>query len=382
MINPIDPKASNYQGYPTIDTMDDMALVFPGENTTLYYLDLTWAELLGAEQYHIQVSSSENDFADYMIYEKVDCAENRAVMGDLMFTVSDYFYRIRAFVDGEWTGWTDVLSFSGACLVDTNSFVPAEAEMVFDTTPLLEWDDAEEIEGASAAVSYQVQIIDVKADIDAAPVLNAPAPSYQVPSALTTGATYYWRVRGVNESGTPGLWSKTQSFTIAYEIGSTGPAGGLIFYVDTENDYPWTYLEAAPYGWYDGGKDPGKPWGGYGTSVGDTETVIGTGASNTDKIVSEYGNNEPYDGRSDYAAKICADLECGGYGDWFLPSKDDLNLMYENLRLHGVGGFAHDYYWSSSEDDDTYAWKQDFDGGWQRGSSKKNYERVRAVRAF
>ena len=345
MINPIDPKASNYQGYPTIDTIEEMSLVFTGEDTILYYLDLTWAELLGAEQYHIQVSSSENDFADYMIYEKVDCAENRAVMGDLMFTVSDYFYRIRAFVDGEWTGWTDVLSFSGACLVDTNSFVPAEAEMVFDTTPLLEWDDAKEIEGASAAVSYQVQIIDVKADIDAAPVLNAPAPSYQVPSALTTGATYYWRVRGVNESGTPGLWSKTQSFTIAYEIGSTGPAGGLIFYVDTE-------------------------------------TVIGTGASNTDKIVSEYGNNEPYDGRSDYAAKICADLECGGYGDWFLPSKDDLNLMYENLRLHGVGGFAHDYYWSSSEDDDTYAWKQDFDGGWQRGSSKKNYERVRAVRAF
>jgi hypothetical protein len=116
-------------------------------------------------------------------------------------------------------------------------------------------------------------------------------------------------------------------------------------------------------------------WGCYGTSISGTSTGIGTGAANTAAIVA--GCSE-----SSIAARICNNLVLNGYSDWFLPSKDELNLMYQNLKLAGIGGFAGDFYWSSSEDSSNYAWGQDFSTGLQDGTNKVNYKRVRAVRAF
>jgi hypothetical protein len=72
----------------------------------------------------------------------------------------------------------------------------------------------------------------------------------------------------------------------------------------------------------------------------------------------------------------------GGYTDWFLPSKDELNLMYENLKVFGVGDFTDSYYWSSSEYSAIHAWGQSFYGGTQYADDKGSMFWVRAVRAF
>ncbi len=83
------------------------------------------------------------------------------------------------------------------------------------------------------------------------------------------------------------------------------------------------------------------------------------------------------------ARKICRDLVLNGYDDWFLPSKDELDLMYRNLKKRGLGGFASDCYWSSSESNSSTAGSQSFGDGYQYSFNKYNYsERVRAVRAF
>ena len=86
--------------------------------------------------------------------------------------------------------------------------------------------------------------------------------------------------------------------------------------------------------------------------------------------------------RWDEAVKSCKDLGDG----WRLPNGDELNWMYTNLHLDGLGGFTNDFYWSSRESDDGIgAWGQDF---WLGGqfSAIKNWQqmptRVRAVRAF
>ncbi len=86
------------------------------------------------------------------------------------------------------------------------------------------------------------------------------------------------------------------------------------------------------------------------------------------------------------AAQVVMDADHGGYSDWFLPSVEELNLMYENLHLEGLGDFlleAYTSYWSSSEDQTLWAWMQTRTTGSQmNGISKTTELGVRAARSF
>ncbi|MCH2024030.1 MAG: DUF1566 domain-containing protein, partial [Saprospiraceae bacterium] len=148
--------------------------------------------------------------------------------------------------------------------------------------------------------------------------------------------------------------------------------GGIIFYLDGNGGgliaapsdqlgpigngtYSWTY------GWTS-------------SFTGASGTAIGTGQSNTSTIVYYQG------AYSNYAARVCQNLTLGGYSDWFLPSKDELNQMY--LNKTAIGGFNNSIYWSSTEYDWQNAWWQSFGSGNQNDGSKNGPGYVRAVRAF
>ncbi|MEO6130690.1 MAG: DUF1566 domain-containing protein [Saprospiraceae bacterium] len=113
-------------------------------------------------------------------------------------------------------------------------------------------------------------------------------------------------------------------------------------------------------------------WGCSGTFIPGAEgTAFGTGNQNTLDIVAGCAT-------AGIAARVCNDLVLNGYSDWYLPSKDELYLLYQNI----AGGFAQFPYWSSSEYDDTRAWNQDFSSGSQGLGFKNISYPVRAVRNF
>ena len=104
---------------------------------------------------------------------------------------------------------------------------------------------------------------------------------------------------------------------------------------------------------------------------------VGAGKANTAIIIA----NQGYGDGATYAARVCNEysVTIAGvtYGDWYLPSKTELNLLYLQKAA-----FASAYYWSSTEDDTNHAWAEYFDSGYQNGNGKSSTARVRAVRAF
>ncbi len=157
----------------------------------------------------------------------------------------------------------------------------------------------------------------------------------------------------------------------AFRIGGRGPAGGIVFYDKGRESDGWRYLEA-----WTADEVGSNQWKTSRTETPGTSTAIGSGYRNTYTAMA--GTQHP-------AAEVVRNATHGGYTDWFLPSKDELNLMHENLHdiADPVGGFASGSYWSSSEGRSYSAWYQDFRSGAQGGNRKGvNFYRVRAVRAF
>ncbi len=141
--------------------------------------------------------------------------------------------------------------------------------------------------------------------------------------------------------------------------------GGIVFYVDSTGQHG---LIASP-----ADQKKAKWYNGVYGATNASGTAVGTGKANTAAIVSTQESGS-------YAAIICGQLKINGFNDWFLPSKDELNLLY--LQKAVVGGFGNPFYWCSTEYNSQYAWAQNFNNGFQNYGNKNSAPASRAIRAF
>jgi hypothetical protein len=207
-------------------------------------------------------------------------------------------------------------------------------------------------------------------------IVSAAVKSMSDPAATTRPAAlipyHLWANRGAGEMT---VWIPTRE----YVPGDTGPSGGLVFYVNPSHAKDgWRYLEAAPLD-----QSAGATWGCFRTAIpGARGTAIGTGRQNTLEMLAAC----PQPGT---AADLCAAYVLNGIGGWFLPSRDELALMYENLRATGAADFRdagmadNCQYWTSSQQTADMANHIDFaDNGRLHYDDKDFPRRVRAIRAF
>ncbi|MDR2490390.1 MAG: DUF1566 domain-containing protein [Spirochaetaceae bacterium] len=167
--------------------------------------------------------------------------------------------------------------------------------------------------------------------------------------------------------------------TFEYEVGDRGPGGGYIIYKKATAREGWRYLEAAP-----DNAEFFAPWGYfengiYGPDGFSTELYVGAGRANTRSIIARMNSY----GKSGSAAQAVSALTTGGKTDWFLPSKDEMTLIWDILGAKGIGNFTGEPYWTSSQSDPQYVWYFDFRNGKQYYNGRKpTVMRVRAIRAF
>jgi DUF1680 family protein len=207
-------------------------------------------------------------------------------------------------------------------------------------------------------------------------VVRTSARSATTPAAAAAGVTlipyYLWANRGKSPMS---VWLPSRE----YAPGDVGPSGGWIFCVNPNFATDgWRYLEAAPFD-----QSAGAKWGCFRRLIpGARGTAVGTGRQNTRDMLEACPDPST-------AAQLCAALDVSGIRGWFLPSRDELTLMYKHLRATGVANFgdrgvADNFsYWASSQQTADMAGHVDFaDLGRVHFDDKDFPRRVRAIRAW
>lgn len=176
-----------------------------------------------------------------------------------------------------------------------------------------------------------------------------------------------------------------------YQLGGIGPGGGRIFYLETNLEHGLEtsgVITQAEWGY------SSIPYPQNQSAVPNLSETLGSGLDNTNKIVDFIGDNNGVP----YAAKICQDLVLNGKDDWYLPSKAELNKLfnyykYENPSVADFGvsetSWSSSQYVGTSSSQTTHVfgidWVIPMIGGYVHGnyySPYDNYLTVRAVRSF
>ena len=224
------------------------------------------------------------------------------------------------------------------------------------------------------------------------------------PTTSTSAAVGIWSMSQQMQAAQAGAWPKQ-----SYAPTVIGQAYGGGFYAGKINvSGTQYYLIVAPKAT---GEASGKTWGTYGVTTGITSVI--NGPTNSASLAAL--------GAAYQAAVFAEGLTIGGYNDWYLPAKNELEVLYYNLKpttdanntssgsnanavspepestnyttgspaqtSAGIGfrtgetdAFASGDYWSSTELNSTYAWGQFFSNGYQYNTSKYSSFYVRAVR--
>ena len=333
----------------------------------------TWSKAKGAAKYELRVYQGSVQVL------KKSGLTGHSWKGTALPTNVAFTWKVRA-VNARGAGaWSKGLAFTIIPIVPPS---PAKAITAFS------------FQGLTPAVSGVVNetLHTIALTVPAGTNVSALVPTITITGASVSPAS------GVAQSfSTPVTYTvtaadaSTQTYTVTVTVAAPVLAigqpygGGVVAYILQSGDPG--YVAGQTHGLIAAVADQsaGIQWATepyWSTSVPGTGTALGTGAANTDKIIAQNGAG------STYAAGLARAYSGGGFSDWYLPSRDELNKLY--LNRVAIGGFetvysgSWPYYWSSSE------YEGNGGGVWIQlfvdGSQNSNYEsftfRVRAVRAF
>lgn len=281
---------------------------------------------------------------------------------------------------------TEYAATGKATVVDRNSFEKIRAQQNFQNT---DWSNAEKVaklgESLNASQVIVGQLLKFREEIITA-IKVVDVNTTEILAGKTERVKDVAQLFDKIPSICNELADSSRKTPLKFKIGDIGPGGGIVFYV-SEIAFPvhngdgtsqmCNFLEVSPIdlgtvSWISSTKFNPR-----------TSDGLGAGMINTYNIIKSDTNRSVVNN----AAYLCSQYYTGTTkkGDWYLPSKVELDLIYQNL----VSGKTDKYnfrksFWSSSAYNDLNVCGQNFsNGGYQYYANLKNdtYS-VRAVRAF
>lgn len=186
-------------------------------------------------------------------------------------------------------------------------------------------------------------------------------------TGLLPSTVYYCRSYAINSEGV--AYGNEITFTTLVSKLYIGMEykGGIIFYISPLNDGGLVISTTDLSKQY--------AWGCLGVDIsGASSRLVGSGESNSQMILQNCSEST--------AAKLCDTYVSGKYDDWYLPSLDELALVYTNLKVKNNIKFASNYYWSSTQKNANVAYTYGFVGGNIGEVDKSTLKYVRAIRKF
>ena len=226
---------------------------------------------------------------------------------------------------------SELVSTGKVNVVDRANFDKVIAEMKFQNS---DWSNSEKTVSLGNAVNANLVIRGKIMKVGSSMYLSSTVIDLNTANVLSSAREQFNSIDDIF-----GLLTKYANQTIeglSLKIGDIGPGGGIVFYIEGKKAY-------------------------------EVSEILG-------------------EANWDTAMSMAKNFRGGGYSDWYLPTKDQLNLVYWNLRKPGkISG--NSFHWSSSERDNDTASIQRFSDGYQYGSYKDSSGKygassVRAIRAF
>jgi hypothetical protein len=225
-------------------------------------------------------------------------------------------------------------------------------------------------------------------------------------TGLSSSTAYTFTVTATNAVGTSAASAASNSTTTAVGIGDAFGGGFFAGQISTAGNGIADYnLVVGPVA---SAQNSSKQW-----KTSNTDT------SGTNSVINGPANSAAMNDATHPAAEFCEGLSIGGFSDWYMPAKNELEVCYFNLKptttsnntasginansvparasnytsgnpaqtsaaafkiSTGAQAFADAAYWSSTEDSTTTAWKQLFGYGFQYVGLKIVSSHVRAIR--
>jgi hypothetical protein len=233
-------------------------------------------------------------------------------------------------------------------------------------------------------------------------------------TGLSGATAYTFTVTATNSAGTGPASAASNSITTVPVVGQAYAGGFFVGQISlTANSVPTHNLVVGPAS---------------ATQPNLQQKTTSTATAGTDSVIDGPTNSANMNNANHPAAQFCEALSVGGFSDWYLPARDELEICYYNLKpttqanflgattitniyavprrdtsytsgtpsqtsaaafqsggaeafLLAPGG-TNVFYWSSTQlvSPDSQAWRQTFVYGYRAGRDKNQSNRVRAIR--